>query len=269
MILRISFAAIALFWVVMNVLLWRSEFGFAGEQGSKVPVSLVWEKILAAPDDSSLSINFDGRRLGYLRLRPNVEGANAGKIASENEPEGIVRRVSEYTLDLEGSFVAEAITRSIRFTGTIAFDTDLRWKRFRTQTFVRPYTWEWSGNAQEKAFWFQSKDGDTEWIRRFTLDELRDPKALLSQVESPLLANLLPQITSSFSATNSTPGFAINWEARYEWLTIGRNKVRIYRLEARLLDRHRVVLLVSRVGEILRVEFPGGLKLINDVLYAT
>ena len=30
-----------------------------------------------------------------------------------------------------------------------------------------------------------------------------------------------------------------------------------------------VVLLVSRVGEILRVEFPGGLKLINDVLYAT
>ena len=62
---------------------------------------------------------------------------------------------------------------------------------------------------------------------------------------------------------------ALNWTAHYEWLRIGHNRVRIYRLEAKLLDRHRVVVLVSRVGEILRVEFPGDIKLITDIHYAS
>src|SRR5688572_31687939 len=116
-----SFAVIALFWVVMNALLWRSEF--AGKNvAASIPAGAVWEKILTAPDDSSLSINFQGKKLGYLRLRPNVRGAaTTGKVANESEPEGIVRRVSEYTLELEGSLVAQAITRSIRFTGEFAF----------------------------------------------------------------------------------------------------------------------------------------------------
>jgi hypothetical protein len=269
MIKHATFALIALFWVVMNALLWRSEFAHQNG-GATVPVALVWEKILRAPDDSSLSINFQGKKLGYVRLRPNVEGtAGLGKIENENEPEGIIRRVSEYTLDLEGSLVAEALARSIRFSGNFAFDTNLRWNRFRTQTMMRPHTWELKGNAAEKAVWFQSSDGESEWIRRFTLDDLRNPQALLREAGSPLLAALIPQTLALGGSTSSTASLALKWEARFEWLTIGRNKVRIYRLEAKLLDRHRIVVLVSRVGEILRIEFPGDLKLINDILYAS
>jgi hypothetical protein len=62
---------------------------------------------------------------------------------------------------------------------------------------------------------------------------------------------------------------ALKWEAHREWLRIGQNRVRVYRLEARLLDRHRIIVLVSRVGEILRVELPGELRLINDVLFSS
>ena len=261
-----SFVVIALFWVVMNALLWRSEFGGKNVAAS-VPASAVWEKILTAPDDSSLSVNFEGKKVGYLRLRPNVnEAASTGKIASENEPEGIIRRVSEYKLELDGSLVAQALARSIRFNGEFAFGTDLAWKRFRTKTLVRPYTWEVRASAAEKELWVQSTDGDSEWIQRFTPEDLRNPQRLATVLESPVLATLLPQL---LPATRTNASLSLNWTARYEWLQIGRNRVRIYRLEAKLLDRHRIVVLISRVGEILCVELPGEIKLVNDILYAT
>ena len=80
---------------------------------------------------------------------------------------------------------------------------------------------------------------------------------------------MLPQVMAATTQTNRPLSLALKWEGRYEWLQIGRNKVRIYRLEAKILDRHRIVVLVSRVGEILRIDLPGDIKLVNDVLYAT
>lgn len=271
MIKYASFLIIAVFWLVMNGLLWRSEVGAGNRVAAPVPTALVWEKILTAPDDSSLSINFRGKKIGYLRIRPSVTEAGAkGKIASENEPEGMVRKAAEYNLDFEGSLVVEAVQRSIRFESQFVYAPSMKWERFRAGAFVRPYRWELRGSAAERNLWFQSTDGETEWIHQFTADDLRNPKRLLAQMDSPLVAALLPQYLNSLVATNS-PGIslALNWEAQREWLQIGRNRVRIYRLEARLLDRHRIVVLVSRVGEILRVEVPGDVKLVNEVLYAS
>jgi hypothetical protein len=269
MIRRLSFAVIALFWVVMNALLWRSEFG-GQNLAASIPAAAVWEKILTAPDDSSLSINFQAKKVGYIRLRPAIRESGAdGQIASENEPEGIVRKVSEYTIEVDGSLVAQALTRSVRFSGEFAFGTDLRWKQFRTQTLVRPYTWQVKGSAADKSLWVQSTDGTSEWIQRFSPEDLRNPQQLATVLESPILAALLPQFLPAATQTNMPLSLALDWTAHYEWLQIGRNKVRIYRLEAKLLDRHRIVVLVSRVGEILRIELPGEIKLVNDILYAT
>ena len=139
MIKYASFAVIALFWVVMNGLLWRSEFGSGTNLAATVPASLVWEKILTSPDDSALSINQQGKRLGYLRIRPRVnDGTATEQIANENEPEGMVRKVSEYLLAAEGSLMSETIGRSIRFETDFAVGTDLAWKRFRAAAYMRP-----------------------------------------------------------------------------------------------------------------------------------
>jgi hypothetical protein len=56
------------------------------------------------------------------------------------------------------------------------------------------------------------------------------------------------------------------WQARTDWLKVSGARVRAYRLEAPLWDRHRIVIVVNRVGEIMRVELPGGLSLANDLL---
>ena len=50
---------------------------------------------------------------------------------------------------------------------------------------------------------------------------------------------------------------SLHWEAQRERLTIGREPVPAYRLETRVLD-HPIVIYVSTLGEILRVELPGG-----------
>ncbi len=60
----------------------------------------------------------------------------------------------------------------------------------------------------------------------------------------------------------------VTWKARNDWVVMGHTSVRAYRLEATLFDRFRMMIIVSRVGEILRVELPDGWQLINDQLYS-
>jgi hypothetical protein len=54
-IARVTFFLITVFWVGMNILLWRSEYSSRGS-GVPVPLDLVCRKILTAPDVSSLSV---------------------------------------------------------------------------------------------------------------------------------------------------------------------------------------------------------------------
>ena len=268
-----SFVFIALFWALMNGLLWRFEFGSGSKVAAKVPPSSVWEKVLTAPDDSSLSINIGGKKVGYLRIHPRVnESAADTKVANANEIEGIVRKVLEYNFQVEGSLVAEMIGRSVRFDSEFVFDPEFAWQRFRAEGIVRPNRWEIKSDVSDRQIWLQSTDGETEWINSFSFEELRNPQRLMSQLESPILATLLPQLLSTVTSTNNAApslSLGLKWETRMDWLRIGRNRVRIYRAEAKLLDQYRIIVLVSRVGEILRIELPGEVKLINEVLYAS
>ena len=43
---RIIFLIVTAFFVTMNVMLWRSEYGARGQFGAPVPAELVWEKVL-------------------------------------------------------------------------------------------------------------------------------------------------------------------------------------------------------------------------------
>ena len=52
MINRIAFACVALFWVVMNVLLWRFEYGAHNSTGSPVPADV---PLASTPSDGSLA----------------------------------------------------------------------------------------------------------------------------------------------------------------------------------------------------------------------
>ena len=53
------------------------------------------------------------------------------------------------------------------------------------------------------------------------------------------------------------------WDSRQDWLKIGSAKLRCYRLQTRVLEKHQATIYVSRVGEILRVELPTNIVLQN------
>ena len=58
---------------------------------------------------------------------------------------------------------------------------------------------------------------------------------------------------------------SLRWEAHHDRLMVGREPVSAYRLETRVLD-HPIVIYISTLGEILRVELPGGTTAVLDQL---
>src|SRR5947208_7624859 len=91
---RLYFPLIALFWIVMNVLLWRAEFGGGREFGSAVSMEVVWQKILTAPDDSTLEISLNGKKIASCPWGANTgEGLATGKVSREDYfPVGLLNK---------------------------------------------------------------------------------------------------------------------------------------------------------------------------------
>src|ERR1700733_9461681 len=119
---RITFLLIALFWLTMTYLLWRSEYVGQNQVGSNVPLELVWRKILTAPDNSSMQILHDGRKVGYCKWVSNIgQDIAAGKILTDDAPpDGMVRQLTGYRLDFQGNLtLSEAPSR-------IKFDADVK-----------------------------------------------------------------------------------------------------------------------------------------------
>ncbi len=274
---RLAFLAITAFFLTMNVLLWRSEFRAQGD-GTPVPLTTVWERILRAPDDSDLEIFHQKKKIGYLRW-----AANAAELTTTNPPtsdpnlqEGMIRKVGGYTLDiLDGRLDLGADHKRIRFTMNSTFATNHQWQKFGVQLNQRPMSLDVAASATSETLSVTFKEGDESMRHAFTFAQLRDPKTLLQEVAGPIPLGLLTGgLLSGLSGGAAAPDLAaisalqktslgLQWDSRQDWLKIGGAKLRCYRLQARLLERYQATVYVSRVGEILRVELPNAIVLQN------
>ncbi|MBM3839999.1 MAG: hypothetical protein FJ398_18945 [Verrucomicrobia bacterium] len=266
MLNRIAFALILLFWLVMNALLWRSEFRGQDELSSAVPVELVWKRILTAPDDSALEISIGQQKVGYCRWRANIgEELATGKVATEeSQPEGMVERLTGYTIDVEGNLIRLEPGGRFRFEFHAGFTAAHRWKDFTVRISARPRTLEIKGSAASEDLHVTFTDGQAKWERRWPYADLADATALGREFGLSWPEDLGGAWSSFINLKDVALG--LRWTARKDWLQIGSSKTRVYRLQARLFDRYQAVVVVSRVGEILRVELPGGAVLVNDAL---
>src|SRR5947207_714161 len=95
----------ALFFVVMNILLVRSEFGGRNELKSSVSPEMVFQKILTSPDQSFLEIRHHGKKSGSGRWAPGIAQSQlkAKELPEDLPPEGMLEEVLGYTLDFSGS----------------------------------------------------------------------------------------------------------------------------------------------------------------------
>ena len=272
MLRRAAFLAITAFFVTMNVLLWRSEFRAQGE-GAPVPLANVWAKILRAPDDSDLEIFYQRRKVGHLRWAANAGETATTNAVSANEElqEGMVRKVGGYSIDIQdGRLDLPENKRRVRFTMNTTFTTNHQWQNFTVQLAQRPTSLELTASATNETVTVGFRDGDEAVNRTFTFAQLRDPAKLLQEAAGPIPLGLLtggllgagtPELAALPALQKLSLG--VQWDSRQDWLKVGSAKLRCYRLQTRLLEKHTVTVYISRVGEILRVELPNDLVLQN------
>lgn len=269
----------ALFWILMNVLLWRAEYGRQPSAGSAVPPSMIWRRILTAPDPSSLSIFHHGKKIGFCHWTTSVsEELSSLRVDAPAPPEGMVRRITGFRLQLEGNLTGLESPGRLRFDGTVNLSTNQSWQEFKVTVNYRPALLELSASATEQALHFTWDDGTGRIERVIAFSELQNPSSLLNVLSglkpgTPLARELsswqgaangltLPSLGGQSLSKSIT--FGPRWEGRNAELRLGHSLVRAYRLKARFLDKYEIRVFVSRVGEILRVDLPDENVLLND-----
>ena len=274
---RITFAILASFCFATQVWLWRNEFVVEGS-GAQVPLLMVWNKILTAPDNSSMEVRRAGDKIGFCRWTPNIgEELATGKVSQdEATPEGMILATSNYTLDVEGNLAPPEWQARYRFHLHIDVGVSNVLRNLEFRVNEKKTFWEVKTLMTEQQVKLSYGEGEPTWSETFRFEDLKNPSKLLGGLPLPIpllgMAGLLNINFLSSSDTNSSKAtvpssyLGLRWECRQDWLRFRRSRMRVYRLQTRLLDRHSITVFVSRVGEILRAELPGNITLVNEAI---
>ena len=264
MIPRLIFLLIAAFWVVMNVLLWRAEYDSHGV-GVRVPVALVWQKMLTAPDISSLNVFQDGQRTGFCEFSTGVEQEMATLDEGKPVPEGINTRAG-YQIRFNGNMGLGDFTNRLTFNGQLGFSHRREWRKLELKVSSHSATVEIHSLADEQNVHLKITTDGVSAENVFTFDDLKRPNVLWRAFAGDLGGEWAAGL--DLPVVPQTPDMLtqdIHWEAHLDRLALGGEAVPVYRLETRVLD-HPIVIYVSTVGEILRIEMPGGVTAAFDQL---
>src|SRR5262249_24151586 len=154
------------FWLTMNVLLWRMEYRKDGSLGSPVPATVVWKKILTAPDTSSLTILHHGKRVGFCQWVTSV-GEALSKMKEESEPEGMVERAAGYRVQVEGNLAWTESGQRARYEFNLKLSPKRHWQEFHGRLSLAPTIWEIHSVAAEQTLRLKSEDADGRFERVF------------------------------------------------------------------------------------------------------
>ena len=256
---RVSFILVSAFWVVMNVLLWRAEFGRGRETSSDVNPETVMDRLLNAPDMSSLQVLHHGAFIGTLEWKPSLIEAAPGTADAAAAPEGMVQTAG-YNLDADLILTGEMPADRWRIISHLELDTNRNWVEWDIRVQQRPASWELTARQGQDEVQLRHENGSEHWDKRFSMRDLSNPKAALGPY-ALLLPGPLAQNLNQFGADSARQSF--QWRARNDWLRVGSSRVRVYRLSASLFANYEMVLYLSRAGEVLKVQLPDTFVLVN------
>lgn len=262
---RFFFLSIVAFWVVMNYLLWRSQWGAHSRIGNEVPPAVVWQKILSAPDNSSLEIYDHDRKIGFCQWIASAGNSPLNSNASvDNDyaPEGMAGPVTDYSLTLGGNTLIAS--NHIHFEAGLKLSGKRQWRDFRLHLNWRTTAWDFRAAAATQTVTVQDDERTGNWSRTFHFSDLQNPEALLNELGGGEAIGLPPGAGILLHQEGAEQLLSsVHWQAHDDWMQFGHSRVRVYRLETTFLGQH-VYFFISRVGEILWVEFPNGVTLRNE-----
>jgi hypothetical protein len=274
---RITLILLAVFWLTMSYLLWRSEYVGQNQVGSTVPIAVVWRKIRTAPDTSGLQIMHNGVKVGYCKWSSSVgQDIIKNKLLSEDATPDPAppAKTANYRLNFEGNLALPDQLARVRFESEIKLGTSNNsWEEFHLKVGLKPAIWEIYSKSSEQTARLIVDDREGRFEHLFRFADLQNPQTLMDEFNLPAQFGLLgmfaplpkPGKPGTAAPTLDTE-LGLQWKCSNDWVTIGHTSVRTFRLEATLLERYRMKIIVSRVGEILRVQLPDGWELVNDQL---
>ena len=275
-----------LFWLGMNVLLWRSEYG-GGSQGNPLPVKTVISKILDTPDPSELDIFYQQQQVGHCRWvvtqlgRGDIQDDAADTVDIDDdvdleaaEMSGLIRDIHSYIINVDGYVQLGEDPRRVRFMLNIRLNRKWEWIRFDSKIGFKNQWMHLHADKEDEAFLLEIEQEETKWETQLSFEQLKNPQALVGQLaqENPLIAvtltplmGLLGSANQSESVTSlQTIDWAKNWSAFSDWMTIAHSRMRIYRLESREGRKSGFTITVNRAGEIISVNAPRKISLRNE-----
>lgn len=252
---RLTFLGLTIFWVTMNVLLWRVEFGARGGD-TPVPLKLVWKKILTAPDASSLSVYQNGERMGYCEFSTSV-GQQMATLDEDKPPPDNLAAHNGYQIHIAGNVALGDFTNRLKFDGRIQFAYNRQWQELNLRFATHTASIEIHSVATNQTAHIKIINDGSVIERDLTYDELSNPSAIVRVFAGNFadafigLADL-PQFTPDQGAQK------IEWDARRTRVKVGTESVPVYRLETAILS-YNVSIDVSTLGEILCVQLPNNI----------
>lgn len=261
---KLFFVVVAAFWVVMNVLLWRSQSAAHSGIASEVRPQLVWDKILTAPDNSSLDIYDHDTKIGFCQWMATAGAASQAfnqTLSEDYAPDGLLPQPSSYQLTLEGNSAIFGTNR-VRFEMQLRLGTNEMWQDFHWQAKIRPTSWDIHAIAAAQKVALKINDDGAVWQKSFKFSDFEDPDTLLEAFGGPGSMGVWGQVLSASGSSVSKMAVSLQWQAHEDWMRFGHSRVKVYRLETEFLGQHLYV-FTSRVGEILWVEAPNKLTLRN------
>ncbi|HUD84357.1 MAG TPA: hypothetical protein VMQ67_12670, partial [Candidatus Saccharimonadales bacterium] len=152
----------------------------------------------------------------------------------------------------------------VRFDLSLTLSTNHAWQDFHLNVRMRPTSWDVRATAATEKVVIKVDGNWGSWQKTLKLSDLRNPDALLGDLGGASPLGLLGGAALPFQMDDlSQVASGIHWQAHEDWIQFGHSKARAYRLETEILGR-RCYVFVSRVGEILWVEFPNKITLRND-----
>jgi hypothetical protein len=268
---RVWFLLVTLFFITMNALLWRSEFG-RKTVGSPVPPETVWRRMLECSDSSKLEIRRGTQRFGSLDWRPNL--IEAPPEEGRSDPEGMVRRITGYRIDVDQGNLYLPDQTYLGFSLDLAMNTNYAVQFFQVSVSMRLQSdprlkFTIRGDAATRRLTIRPPlNGEDENEQVIPFDDLENPEKLVSRLGGPFLPATLAAFGVSFSQLQASAGTSgVNWQAvKGHRVALGHAQVPVYRLYTTLLNRYLLNVYVTEGGEIFRVELPNEIILVNEKL---
>jgi len=264
---RIALITSALFWVVMNGLLWQAEWGDRFASGSDLSPALVWQKILDSPDSSVLSIRHQGRSIGSFEWHPSIlesSRSNAPGGAAASAIEGMVSAPAGHQLRVSTRFFgSDSPLDRWMVLGNVEFSPTNSWERISIRVDQRPKSWEIQAESGSDEIRMTYEEGRRRFEQTFRTRDTAALQLMLAPYLGALPSGLIPENALSRPETLMR---SVSVEARSDWMQIGRSRVRVYRLTARLPGQLEATAFISRAGELLKIQLPDRIQLVNEAI---